>query len=171
MSALDRYEHEASTPAAPALHETIRYVFDETQRRAYHSTKGLTAEDLSHEPGHGAWSIGAILHHQLRLVRFITHTLEPGSVEDLPLPDIGQDGRWNPAAIVAYREVLAERFREVFARVSDETLMGARPDVPPPGWADWPVLMRILRPLTDLATHVGQVNYARRQLGKPVERT
>jgi hypothetical protein len=170
MEPLTRYEGEAAAPTKPTLHETIRYVFDEIQRRAYHSTQGLDASHLNHDPGHGCMGIGQILYHQIRLVRFITHMLEPGSLAELPEPDLGQEGDWNLDAILGYREALNENFRRVFARTTDETMMGLRSEVPPEAWAQWPLLMRILRPLTDLATHVGQVNYARRQLDKPVAR-
>ena len=39
---------------------------------------------------------------------------------------------------------------------------------PPDSWGAWPILMRILRPLAGLAAHTDQVNYARRQVGRPV---
>ena len=66
--------------------------------------------------------------------------------------------------------VLWDRLEEVFARMTPEGLMEKRPNLHPESWADWPVFMRFLRPLIDYATHIGQVNYARRQLGKPVKR-
>ena len=73
--------------------------------------------------------------------------------------------------MLEYREQLNERFRKVLPGITTDQLMQKRPDMPPTAWAEWPILMRILRPLTDLATHTGQVNYARRQLGKPVAHT
>jgi hypothetical protein len=168
----ERYQKEAPAPAAATMRETIRYVFDEIQRRAWHSTEGLVDADLNHDPGHGAMTIGAILHHQLRLVRFYIYNLDPLALEDIPIPpEVGSEGDWHAAGFVAYREEVAERFRQVFAAATDGALMAKRPDLRgPEGWEEWPVAMRILRPLTDLATHVGQVNYARRRLGKPVGR-
>ena len=168
MELSERYGQEAPTPSAANAHETIRYIFDETQRRAFASTKGLTETDLEHDPGHGAWPIGNILNHQLFLVWFMLDTLKPGSANDLPRPNFSDRGDLDLAYILEMRETLAERFREVLKSVTPEVFMEKRPDLPPEGWSDWPVLMRILRPLTDLATHTGQVNYARRQLGKPV---
>jgi hypothetical protein len=168
----ERYQTEAPTPASPTMRETVRYIFDEIQRRAWHSTDGLTDSDLNRDPGNGAMTIGMILHHQIRLVRFFLYNLDPEALEETPIPpEVGVEGDWHLAPILAYREELAERFRGVFAATADEALMEKRPDLrSPAGWEEWPVLMRILRPLTDLATHVGQVNYARRQLGKPVGR-
>ena len=165
---LDRYEKEAAAPSAATLFEAVRFQFDEIQRRAYHSTKGLTAEQVDHDPGQGSWSIGAILAHQIRLVTFFTNTLQPGSVEQLPAGSLGADGHYDLEAILVHRERLNEKFRQVWAGITESALMEKRPDLPPAPWADWPVLMRLLRPLTDLATHVGQVNYIRRQLGNPV---
>ncbi len=153
-----KYVGEAPAPKEPSLHEALVYIYNEIERRSFHSTDGLTNDDLNHEPGHGAWSIGEILKHELGLVRFITETLEPGSTKDLSKPEIGEKGNWFLDAIIQHREQVGERFREVFARATPEQLMEKRPDVPPEDWADWPVLMRILRPLTDLATHTGQVN-------------
>jgi hypothetical protein len=96
------------------------------------------------------------------------YPIDPKAHEGLPIPpEIGKEGDWHLAAILPYRETLNERFRQVFAAASDETLMSRRPELFPEEWAEFPVLMRVLRPLTDIATHVGQVNYARRQLGKP----
>jgi len=168
-----RYEREAPEPAATTMRETIRYLFDEIERRAYHSTKGLTDADLNADPGHGAMSIGAILHHQLRLVRFIVSHMDPAALEAYPFPppELGTEGDWHVEGFLAYRETLNELFRRVFAEVTDERLM-SKPDIKIlPAWVDFPILMRILRPLADLATHVGQVNYARRQMDKPVGRT
>lgn len=170
MNPADRYRDEAPAPQAATLHETVRYQFDETQRRAFHSTDGLTDADLSVDPGNGAWSIGQILKHQLFLVRFITETLKPGSTDDIPKENFGPDGAWDLAGMCGHREVLNERCREVFSATPPDALLEKRPDMPPEQWADWPVLMRIQRPIVDIATHVGQVNYARRQLGKPVGR-
>ena len=171
MDLAAKYEHEAPAPEAASWRETIRYLSDETARRAYHSTDGLTDADINVDMGHGAFTIGEILKHQLDLVRFMTETLERHSTKDLPKMEVGEKGAHRLDAIVAFREVLHERFGEVLARTTDETLMGLCPQMPPKGWAEWPVLMRILRPLTDNATHVGQVNYVRRQLDKPVGRT
>ena len=170
MTPSERYVREAPAPAAPTLHETVRYLFDETQRRAYHSTLGLTDEDLNVDPGHGAFTIGQILQHQLFLVQFMTETLKRGSTQDVPLGSPHPQEQISLDATIEQRELLAERFRSVFAEVAPDSLMQKCPEMPPEGWAEWPVLMRILRPLTDLATHVGQVNYARRQLGKPLGR-
>jgi hypothetical protein len=168
MTPSERYAREAPAPAAPTLHETVRYLFDELQRRAYHSTLGLTDEDLNVDPGHGAWTIGRILQHQLFLVQFMTEKLRRGSTQDLPQYSPHPQGPLLLDTILEQRETLGERFQSVFAEIAPESLMKKCPEMPPDGWAEWPALMRILRPLTDLATHVGQVNYARRQLGKPL---
>ncbi len=167
---LRRYETEAPVPTSATAHETIRYLFDEAQRRAYHATKGLDDILVNTELGQGTWSIGSIVHHQLNLVRFITQTLEPGSLMDLPMPDeVGRPGAWRLEPLLAYREALAVRFREVIERTPVEALMEKRA-LPPESWAEWPVLMRVLRPLLDLGSHTGQINYARRLLGTPVEK-
>jgi len=53
--------------------------------------------------------------------------------------------------------------------MSDESTPRFPGEAPPPdSWGEWSLLMRILRHLADLATHIGQINYARRQLGRPV---
>jgi hypothetical protein len=72
--------------------------------------------------------------------------------------------------IVAERERLWDLLESVFRRMTPEGLMEKRPNLHPERWAEWPVFMRFMRPLIDYATHIGQVNYARRQLGKPVKR-
>ena len=168
MKPEERYLPEAPAPTEASLHETLRYLFDETQRRMYVSTEGLSDGDLSVDPGHGAMSIGGIVNHQLRLVRFMTETLKPGSTEDLPDADIGGPGAWWLDAIKKQRETLNQRFREVLASLPEPAFMEKRDGMPPGQWAEWPVLMRLLRPMADLAHHAGQVSYARRQLGKPV---
>jgi hypothetical protein len=165
---MERYEKEAPAPAEPTLREGVRYLFDEIQRRAYNSTKGLTKEQVDHEPGEGSWGIGSILAHQLRLVAFMTNTLSPGAIAQAVPAEAGEAGNWSMDVLLARREELNERFRQIWSAVGDDTLMGLRPGLPPEAWAEWPVLMRLLRPLTDLATHVGQVNYIRRRLGNPV---
>lgn len=149
----------------------LRYSWDEIARRWYHSTDGLTNEDLSHDPGAGAWSIGEIVKHMFVLQVMVIESLEPGSGRGVERPDIGEPGAWNLDAMWAYRESLNETFREVWARTAPETLMEKRPGMQPDKWEDWPVAMRMMRPFIDMATHVGQINYARRQLGKPVGRT
>jgi len=165
-----KYAGEAPAPDEAAFQEVIRYIFEEIQRRGYNSVNGLTDEDLNVEPGQGAWSIGEILKHELDLIRFFTESIEPGATGDIMSPDVGEKGDWNLDAILPFREVLGERFLEVLTRATPESLMATHPDMPPKAWASWPALMRMLRPLIDYATHVGQVNYARRQLGKPVEK-
>ncbi len=170
MNLEERYAGEAPTPSAADFDETFAYFFNEQRRRAYNSTDGLTDDDLSHLPGHGGWSIGQILAHQLHLLRFMAETLEPGSTSALPATEIGAEGDWNVGAIIEERERLWDHLAEVFARMTPEGFMEKRPGFPPEHWADWPVFMRFLRPLIDYATHIGQVNYARRQLDKPVKR-
>jgi hypothetical protein len=163
-----RYDGEAPAPTATTTLETIRYIFDEIQRRAWYSTKGLDDAQLNHDPGHGAMSIGALLHHQLQLVRFLIYPLDADAFAALPIPpEVGSEGKWRLQAILPFREKLNETFRRVFAAATDEALLAKRPDLFPPEWAEFPVLMRLSRPLVDIATHVGQVNYARRQLGNP----
>ncbi len=166
---ISRYEIEAPAPAGITMHETIRYLFDEALRRVYHASKGLDDRLINEDLGHGAMTIGAILQHQLRLIRFITLTIEPGSLDDLPSPDFGPEGSWHFEPMLEHREVLAERFRTVLARAPESAFLERR-TLPPEPWKEWPVLMRVLRPLTDFSTHTGQVNYIRRLLGKPVER-
>jgi len=170
MNLENRYANEAPAPTAANYDETFAYFFNEQRRRAYNSTDGLSNDDLSHSPGHGAWSIGEILSHQLYLLRLMAENLEPGSMAQLPEADIGTDGRWNLKAIVTERERLWDELEVVFGRMTPEGQMEKRPGVPPESWADRPAFMRFLRPLIDYATHIGQVNYARRQLGKPVGR-
>ncbi len=170
MNPEERYAEEAPFPTTADFDSTFAYFFNEQRRRAYNSTNGLSNEDLSLQPGHGGWSIGEILSHQLYLLRFMANTLEPGSTKDLPDTDVGEQGAWKIEVITAERERLWDHLAEVFGGMTADGLMEKRPDLPPDHWADWPVFMRILRPLIDYATHIGQVNYARRQLGKPVER-
>ena len=95
-------------------------------------------------------------------------TVEPGASGVVPKAAIGEPGAWDVGAFVEYREALNEQFRAVWKRCGHDSLMENRPGQPPEPWAEWPVLMRLMRPMVDVATHVGQVNYARRQLGKPV---
>ena len=168
MSLASRYGQEAPAPRDSDVKETIRYTFDEIQRRAYHSTQGLDDTDINCAPGKGAWSIGQILDHQLFLVRFMIKTLAPDAIGDIAPYKPGPAGSHNLAEIAGEREALNERFRAVWQSTPETALMERRPGLPPSTWADWPILMRLLRPLTDIATHVGQVNYVRRQLGKPV---
>jgi hypothetical protein len=163
-----QFPGEAPTPQAATLHDALRYQFNETARRSIHSTDGLTNADCNADPGHGAWSVGMILKHHTHLIRFMIDTLRKDGSADLIRPDIGVEGDWNLANLCAWRETLNERWLEVFNATDADALMATRPDLPPEPWAEWPVLMRMLRPLTDIATHVGQVNYARRQLGMPV---
>jgi uncharacterized damage-inducible protein DinB len=170
MNLADRYAIEAPAPAAANYEETFAYLFNEQRRRAYNSSDGLSNDDLNHAPGHGAWSIGEILSHQLYLLRMMAENLEPGSMAQLPEADIGTEGHWELEAIIAERERLWDELAAVFARTTPEQQMEKRPGVHPQSWADRPAFMRFLRPLIDYATHIGQVNYARRQLGKPVGR-
>lgn len=171
MEPAERYASYAPSPTKASLHESIRYLFDETQYRAFHSTDGLSDEDVNVDPGHGAWSIAENLKHQVMLTQFIVETLKPGSTGDLPRFDFGEKGARKLAPLLESREVLNERFREVLAEMTPEGLMEPRPDLPPDDWKGWPVLQRVLRPLTDIAGHTGQINYARRQLDKPVAKT
>lgn len=171
MEPSERYADFAPSPTEAGLHETIRYLFDEIQFRAFHSTDGLTDDDINVDPGHGGWSIAEILRHQVLLTQFVLDTLKPGCTEDLPQFDFGKKGARKLAPILEFREVLAEKFREVIPTLTPEGLMETRPETPPPDWSAFPVLQRLLRPLADLAGHTGQINYARRQLDKPVART
>ena len=163
-----QFPNEAPTPQAATLHEVIRYYVNENERRAAESAAGLTPDEVNSDPGHGAWGIGQLVKHQNDLVGMVTETLKPGSTKDLALPDVGTTGDWNLENLMAARRQLTERFFEVFESVTPEDLMGVQPEAYPPRWAEWPILMRILRPILDIATHIGQVNYARRQLGNPV---
>lgn len=162
------FPNQAQTPTAATFAEVIFYYFRENERRAEQSTDGLTIENVNYDPGHGSWSIGMLLKHQLDLIGLITNNLNPGSIDDIEAPDIGEEGNWNLEAMTAHRKVLSARFFEVFDSLSDSEFMETRPGVYPPGWEEWPVTMRMLRPLLDIATHIGQVNYARRQLDNPV---
>ena len=170
MQELARYESETTPPADLSQKETVRFLFDEIQRRAYHSTKGLTAEQVNHTPAPGSWCIGEILGHQLRLVAFFTNFVRPGTLVPPAPESLGEPGRWELEAILEIRERQNEAFRRVWSEVGEAELLGKRPDMPPPAWAEWTVIQRLLRPLTDLSTHVGQVNYIRRLLGNPVGR-
>ena len=107
-----------------------------------------------------------LLKHQLDL---ITNNLKPASIDDIKAPDIGEEGNWKLDAMITHRKVLSARFFEVFDSLSPDEFMETRPGVYPPGWGEWPLIMRMLRPLLDIATHIGQVNYARRQLDNPVK--
>jgi len=111
---------------------------------------------------------GRLLTHLNHLIRLVTEPIQAGSTQSLDLPDIGGEGTWNLDAIMEARQQLAARFFEVFDALDEPALMERRPDAYPPRWAEWPLLMRMLRPILDIATHIGQVNYARRQLGNPV---
>ena len=163
------FPNEAQTPTAATFHEVIYYYFRENERRAAQSMDGLTVENLNHDPGHGSWSIGMLLKHQLDLIGLITNNLRPGSTNDIEAPDIGEEGNWKLETIMAYRKLLAARFFKVFDSLSEDEFLETRPGVYPPNWEEWPVIMRMLRPLLDIATHIGQVNYARRQLDNPVD--
>ena len=164
----ERYSADPPAPTAATLHETVRYLFDEMLRRAWQGTKGLADADLNADPGKGSMSVGQLLKHQSALIRMMTENMRPGATADIPDADIGKLGDWKLEAILAQRERLAERFRETLARVPPETFMEKRPGMKPEKWANWPMLARFGRLLTDLAHHTGQVAYARRQLGKPV---
>lgn len=170
MDLAERYAGEAPFPTAANFDQTFAYMFNEQRRRAYNSTDGLSDAELSQYPNHGGWSIGEILAHQLYLLRFMAETMEPGSTSQLPKSQIGAEGAWNLDVIIAEREILWDRLEAVFAKMTPDGLMETRPNLNPAGWAEWPVMMRVLRPLIDYATHIGQVNYARRQLGNPVKR-
>lgn len=162
------FPNEAPTPTNASFAEVIRYYFNENERRAAESMEGLCLADLNHDPGHGAWSIGMLLKHQLDLINLINNNLKPGSGQDSAVPDIGREGSWDLEAITAYRSHLSKRFFEIFDGMQEDEFMATRPGVYPPHWEEWPVLMRMLRPLLDIATHIGQVNYARRQLDNPI---
>lgn len=170
MELAEKYSGEAPTPEAPTYEAAFAYFFNEMRRRSFNSTDALRDEDLSVDPGHGSWSIGEILKHQLHLLRFMAETLEEGASTTVEKTDIGTRDGWNLQAMIAERELLWDHLADVFARATPISMMGKRQGLPPERWADWPVFMRFMRPLIDYATHIGQVNYARRQLGKPVAR-
>ena len=130
--------------------------------------KDLTNADINHIPEHGAMTIGKLLNHQNNLIRMMTETLRAGATADLPAADAGEEGAWKVAGLMAARLALAGRFRETLRATPESEFMKKRPDAPPVKWAEWPVLMRVLRPLVDMSHHTGQVAYARRQMGKPV---
>jgi hypothetical protein len=168
MNSDQRYAGEAPAPAEASMGEALLYAFNETARRAYHSTDGLDAADFDLDPGAGAMSIGELQRHQAFLLRLMIETVEPGASGAVPKAAIGEPGAWDVEAFAVQREALNEQFRAVWSRCNYESLMEKRPGQPPDHWAEWPALMRLMRPMVDVATHVGQVNYARRQLGKPV---
>jgi len=168
MDAQDRYAGPPPNPAQASLHTLVAYAHDEIARRWYHATSGLDQDDFNAEPGNDAWTIGEIYKHQLYLMVMIIENITPGEGKAVPRPDIGEPGAWDIEAMHAYREELNEKFRHIWANTNPDTLMEKRPDMRPEHWADWPVLTRFMRPLIDVATHIGQINYARRQLGKPV---
>ena len=159
---------QAPTPQAATFEETLNYFFNENEVRAAQSVAGLEDADLNADPGQEAWSIGELLQHQLHLIRMMCENMEPDSTSNLGKLEIGEKGNWSLSAITDTRSVYAQRFHEVFERMTPEKFMATRPGVHPKFWAEWPALMRVLRPLLDISTHIGQVNYARRQLGKPV---
>ena len=162
------FSNEAQTPTTASFRETVYYFFRENERRAAQSTNGLTIENVNHDPGHGSWSIGMLIKHQLDLIGLMANNLLPGSTKDIEALEIGEEGNWNLSEMLAHRAVLSECFLQVFDALSEEEFMDTRPGVYPPHWEEWPVLMRMLRPLLDISTHIGQVNYARRQLGNPI---
>jgi hypothetical protein len=162
------FPNEAQTPTAANFREAIYYFFHENERRATQSTKGLTQENVNHDPGHGSWSIGMLIKHQLDLIGLMTNNLTPGAIKNIQVPEIGEEGNWNLQAMISHRETLAQCFLETFAALPEEKFMDTRPGVYPPHWEEWPVIMRMLRPLLDISTHIGQVNYARRQQGNPI---
>ena len=162
------FPNEAQTPTGATFRETVYYFFRENERRAKQSTDGLTQENVDHDPGHGSWSIGMLIKHQLDLIGLMTDNLTPGSMKNIEAPDIGAEGNWNLEAMLLHRSTLSDHFLEVFDALSEEKFMDTRPGVYPPHWEEWPVLMRMLRPLLDISTHIGQVNYARRQLDNPI---
>lgn len=168
MTPEERYTRLEMSDSA-TLHSTVDYLFEEIARRSFQSTRGLTAADLDADPGHGAMTIGALIKHEHLLLRMILENLRPGSSKEVARFEIGGPGGWNLDNMLAYREALNEKFREVWPSIAAETLLERRPATPPPAWDQWPVLMRFMRPLIDMATHVGQINYARRQLGNPVQ--
>ncbi len=159
---------EAPPPNDATMHETLRYTLDEVLLRWRDSVAGLTNEDLSADPGKGAMSMGLLFHHELGLMRFMTNTLRPDPRPEMSMDGVGEQGAWNIDVMCERRDAFGETLHEVLASMAPEEFLEKRPDAPPEQWAEWPVLMRLLRPLTDLATHVGQVCYARRQLGKPM---
>jgi hypothetical protein len=77
---------------------------------------------------------------------------------------------WNLADLCKRRDALDDRLRTLFDSVSADVLMEKRPDMKPDGWRDLPAFARVVRCLNDMAHHAGQVMYARRQLGRPVEK-
>lgn len=160
--------NEAPTPTDASFHEVVHYFFNENERRADESVDGLRESDVNHDPGHGAWSIGMLLKHQAQLIYLMTNNLKPGSADDVAAPDLGSEGAWNLENLIAHRKALGARYLEVFDSLPLEEFMTTRPGVHPDRWGEWPALMRMLRPLLDISTHIGQVNYARRQLDNPI---
>lgn len=168
MTPEERYTRLDLSDSA-TMHGTVDYLFEEIARRSFQSTRGLTAADLDVDPGHGAMTIGELIKHEHQLLRVILENLRPGASKEVARFEIGGPGGWDFDQMLAYREALNDKFREVWPTVTADALLERRPSMPPQAWEAWPVLMRFMRPLIDLATHVGQINYARRQLGNPVQ--
>jgi len=167
-----KYAGEASAPTGHTARDLVRYAFCEEMRRLYHAARGLGDEDLNAAMPNGANSVGWILAHINGLIRFMAEPIAPGQMAAAGLDESRcveqrEGGPWYCAGPLAEtRERLAERFLAILDRTPDDRWLARVPEMPPPAWADWPVLMRVGRPLVDLATHVGQVSYLRRVLGK-----
>lgn len=170
----DQYTHEAVSPQEPGTKAVISWLFRDAQRRAYWSTYGLTDEDINHDFGQGARTIGAIVAHQIGLIRFMVAHLNPDAAKQMTM-----DGLANPEtsprrfrldALVERRQGFGERFLQELNAFPEQRWM-EKPAISfakLPEWKKWPVLQRVLRPLDDYATHVGQVCYVRRLLGEPL---
>ena len=176
----DLYTREAASPQEVGTKAVISWLFRDAQRRAYWSTYGLTDEDINHDFGRGTRTIGAIVAHQIGLIRFMVAHLNPDAAAQMTadtlhpaegLADPDTDPlRFRLDSLVERRQTFGARFLEELNAFPEARWMEkpAISFVELPAWEKWPILQRVLRPLDDYATHVGQVYYARRLLGKPL---
>ena len=164
----ERFGAASTPPGKTGAIDAMRFWFDEIERRAFRATRGLTDADVNADPGHGAMTIGQLLNHHNGLIRAAGETLKPGSMADLPAAE--KPVSWNLEDLCKRRDALDDRLRAVFDTVPPDTLMEKRPDMKPDAWRDMPAFARVIRFLNDMAHHTGQVIYARRELGRPVDK-
>lgn len=170
----DLYTREAASPQEAGTKAAISWLFRDAQRRGYWSTYGLTDEDINHDFGQGARTIGAIVEHQIGLIRFMVAHLNPDAAKQMRMDGLAapetDPRRFRLDSLVERRQAFGERFLEELTAFPQQRWL-EKPTISfakLPEWEKWPILQRVLRPLDDYATHVGQVYYARRLLGKPL---
>ena len=123
--------------------------------RFYWATEGLTADDATFSPGHGAMSIGKLIEHVWGLFNWIhLNVLGAAWPEERPSEVAGQRDQ---ALDILYA------IREHVSGIDEQALFALTID----GHPFWHV---INGPLSDALTHVGQINAFRRLNGNPVLR-